>query len=59
MSEPRGRRHPLFLQLTKLIDRVYPDAVTPVARSDDEPLDDVEPELPRLQVPQIILDGRW
>lgn len=42
MPEPRGRRHPLFLRLTKPIEPVYPDAVTPVAWNDDEPLDDVE-----------------
>lgn len=42
MPEPRGRRHPLFLRLTKPIDPVYPDAVTAVAWNDDEPLNDVE-----------------
>jgi len=36
MPEPRSRRHPLFLRLTKPIDPVYPDAVTPVAWDDDE-----------------------
>lgn len=40
MPEPRSRRHPLFLRLTKPIDPVYPDAVTPVAWDDDEPLEE-------------------
>lgn len=39
MPQPRGRRHPLFLRLTKPINPVYPDAVTPVAWNDDEPLE--------------------
>ncbi|TSD59066.1 hypothetical protein FFI97_001670 [Variovorax sp. KBS0712] len=42
MPEPRGRRHPLFLRLTKPIDPIYPDAVTPVAWDDDEALEEVE-----------------
>ncbi|MNV31644.1 hypothetical protein D3C71_1229580 [compost metagenome] len=42
MPEPRGRRHPLFLRLTKSIDPIYPDAVTPVAWDDDEALEEVE-----------------
>lgn len=42
MHEPRGRRHPLFLRLTKPIEPIYPKAVTPVAWDDDEPLDEVE-----------------
>lgn len=42
MPEPRGRRHPLFLRLTKPIDPVYPDAVTPVAWDDDEPLEEAK-----------------
>ncbi|MNY35812.1 hypothetical protein D3C86_1702460 [compost metagenome] len=42
MPELRGRRHPLFLRLTKPIDPIYPDAVTPVAWDDDEALDEVE-----------------
>lgn len=36
MPELRGRRHPLFLRLTKPINPVYPDAVTPVAWDDEE-----------------------
>jgi hypothetical protein len=42
MPKPRGRRHPLFLRLTKPIDPVYPDAVTPVAWDDNESLGEVE-----------------
>lgn len=42
MPEPRGRRHPLFLRLTKPINPVYPDAVTPVAWDDDEPLEEAK-----------------
>jgi hypothetical protein len=42
MPESRGRRHPLFLRLTKPIDPVYPDAVTPVAWDDDEPLEEAK-----------------
>lgn len=42
MPQPRGRRHPLFLRLTKPIDPIYPDAVTPVAWDDDEPLEDAK-----------------
>jgi hypothetical protein len=38
MPESRGRRHPLFLRLTKPLDPIYPDAVTPVAWDDDEPI---------------------
>lgn len=41
MPEPRGRRHPLFLRLTRPIDPIYPDAVTPVAWDDDEALEEV------------------
>jgi hypothetical protein len=36
MPQPRDRRHPLFLRLTKPINPVYPDAVTPAAWDEDE-----------------------
>jgi hypothetical protein len=42
MPQPRGRRHPLFLRLTKPIEPIYPRSVAPVAWDDDEPLDEVE-----------------
>jgi hypothetical protein len=32
----------LFLRLTKPIESVYPDAVTPVAWDDDEPLEEAK-----------------
>ena len=36
------RRHPLYLRLTKPIEPLYPDAVTPVAWDEDCPVDKVE-----------------
>lgn len=42
MPQPRGRRHPLYLRLTKPIEPIYPDAVTPVAWDDDEPFEEAE-----------------
>ncbi len=42
MPELRTRRHPLFLRLSKPIDPIYPDAVTPVAWGDDGALEEVK-----------------
>jgi len=42
MPEPRDRRRSLVLRLTKPVDPVYPGAVTPVAWSDDEALEEGE-----------------
>jgi len=36
------RRHPLFNRLAKPLPPIYPDAVTPVAWDDDNPLEEVE-----------------
>ena len=42
MPAPTGRRHPLFLRLQKPIEPIYPDAVTPVAWDDDQPIEAAE-----------------
>lgn len=36
------RRHPVYLRLQKPLEPIYPDAVTPVAWDDDEPIEEAE-----------------